>query len=296
MFLLTAIVVDHAVSFRSWEYYLEKGTIEFNEQMYDFALENLARSLSLNERLNDAANMIGEIYARRFKYDKAIRYYKRSLEINPAQDAIHIRLGDIYHLLGKFDLALEQYRQAVTHNPNNLTGHFHLVVQYHAVNDRLNAGKHFSACEAIGRARGLALLAEGRAAEANKKRAAANELYAKAIEACPVLVDAYFASADLLRRENKIIEAAKLIDRIIAISPDNERAYVYLAHLLFDARTNRFRSTHLRKILDCLNRAISLNPKNVESHLMIAGVYRFSQKAELAEEHERRARELEDPR
>jgi len=290
--LLLSHIVAHAQN--DWEYYLKKGTVQYREQMFGFALENLTRALTLNDTLTDAANMIGDIYARRHKIKKAIRYFNRSLEIKPEQDDIHVRIGALYDTIGKFDESRSHYRRAVDINRNNMGAQFNLIRSYVGAGDRTSARASFNACSALCREEGSRIMNLGIELEKAKKMDRALAAYHQSMEVCPTLADAYFAAAEAYRRTKKISKAAAIIDRLLSIDPENERALVYMAHLLFDNRDRAFRARHIRHTMKCLQAALAINPKSVASHLLLSDVYRFTGDSLKADQHERKAREHDE--
>jgi tetratricopeptide (TPR) repeat protein len=277
-----------------WRYYYKKGLIEYREHLYEFALENLNKALERKPDLYDAANIIAHIYMQKGDRFTAEKYLLQSLSINEMQGDIHYQLGVLYDYTGQYDKALSHFLRAVEIDPSHRDAHLNLIKQYWAKGDSVNAEKHFAICYRIGKSEGLKLYREGLQQEEQKNDREALALYQRSLKACPVLTEAYFRIAEIHRRSGNITAAIRALEEIKKIRPDNDKVYIYIAHLLFTRVKAKNRSAILQRAIDNLHKAIEVNPKNSEPYFLLSEIYLFIGKREKAVEYNRKAAALEE--
>lgn len=268
---------------KNWQYYHAKGVVEYKAGMYDFALDNLERSLELNPADYEAANIRAEIYILKNKKEDAIDYFNRSLNINIKQPDILCKTGILLEFYLQYEKAFNNYLKAVEADPAHINGHLNLIRMYARKNDLVNAERHFKICYELGKNEGDKYYLLASAAEAANP-ADAEKLYKTAIEKNPAMIEAYFKLADIYRRFNDTDSAVSYIKKITEISPYNDRAYIHLGHLyMIKAFTGIPRKTitvkqrkfFLDKARVNFEEAIRLKPANIEFYSDIADIYSY---------------------
>ncbi len=265
---------------RTWQYYHKKGVVEYKEEMYDFALENLERSLELNPSDFEAANIMAEIYILKNKKEEAIVYFNRSLDINIKQPDILCKTGILLEFYLQYDSAFNNYSRAVEADPGHVNGHLNLIRMYTRKNDRANAEKHFKICYGLGKEEGDKYFKAALEAEAAQS-GDAEKLFKIAIEKNPAMTDAYFRLSDIYRRKNDADSALSYIKKIIEITPFNDRAHIHLGHLYMlkafsgipgKTRYIRHRKFFLEKARAGFEEALRLKPANTELYSHLADI------------------------
>ncbi len=276
----------------TWQYYYRKGTIEFNNEMYDFAVENLSRALKLNDSLYQAANLMAEIYMRNNMKKKALDYYVRSLSIDPTQHEIHNKAGSLYWFYLEIDEAYYHFQKAIELKENYIPAHINLVRYYVFRKDSLKAEEHFNTCHRIGKTKSDPLIREAAKHHQQGKTGIAIRKYREATGVNPAARRAYYQLANLYRQEKDIEKAIQVLETLLDVKPDDERSLVTLAHMYFTSLPLKQRKRKLNLALRYLERAVSINPENETSWLLMHDIHSFMGNDVQASEALRRAQEL----
>jgi type IV pilus biogenesis/stability protein PilW len=129
---------------------------------YPKAIKHFEEALDIDENFSEAANNLGNAYARIGKYNDAIKAYKTALS-NPqyqnASMALH-NLGMVYYRLSNFDEALDAFKEAIKRYSNFHVPYYGLALCYNA------KGQYGDAASAMTRAVELDPLYKG-----NKEKA-----------------------------------------------------------------------------------------------------------------------------
>jgi len=108
--------------------YLLIGNTYFRENNDDEALSNYKLSLRLKEKAETYNNM-GAIYQRQEKREKAIEFYKKSLAIKPSEST-YISLSVIYYEKKNYDESLELLNKSIGINGFNETSYMNMANCY----------------------------------------------------------------------------------------------------------------------------------------------------------------------
>ena len=84
-----------------------------------------------------------------------------------------------------------------------------------------------------------------------------------------------------------------MLEEIKKIRPDNEKAYIYIAHLLFTRTKTKNRASTLQRAIANLHKAIEVHPENSEPYFLLSEIYLFIGDTEKAVEYNRKAAALE---
>ena len=277
----------------SWEYYCDKGMIEYRAEMYEYSIFNMERCLEENPRSFMAANILAEIYNKKEKKFKAVEYYKLSLHINDNQPDIHCIIGELYELFGEMDLAFKHFIRATEIDHNHVRAHCNLVRHFIKKNDRASAELHFRISQTQAMRISGKIVQEAADAEMSGRLKRAIILYNRVIEEGPSILEAYTGLYEIHRRMSNYRAAAAALERLKFVRPDYEKAYVLLGSLYFTQKLPGNRKAYLDRAIDNLQKAIELNPDNYETYYTLSEVYRFIRKDVEARDYEDKAREIE---
>ena len=250
-------------------------------------------ALDGNPGLFEAANALGEIFAIKNSRFKSLEYYNISLKINNEQSEIHYRVSELYDSIVKFDLALRHSLTAVKLDPRHLKANLLLGRYAYLQGKGEEARKYYSASTEEGLKKCGALLSEIRTKDPGLEKQKIISLYLSVLSDCPSLVDAYESLYELQRSRKDYSGAAETMERLIAVRPDYEHAYINLGGLYFDERLPGNRKFYIDKAIRYLKKAIEINPSNAESHYNLARIYFRLGSRNLAREHEAKALKIE---
>jgi tetratricopeptide (TPR) repeat protein len=277
----------------SWEYYLEKGTLQFRGGMYDYAELSFRRCLDINERCYQAANYLGEIYLKREQRLQSLEYYRKSLAVNDSQADIHNVAGELCESLSERDDAFRHFTRAVEIDPLHVKANCSLVRYYLARGDRAAAERHFDASYRQARAVSGALLDRARDAIRSRRPREAADLYRRAMDEAPSLIEAYLGMYELCRSRGDYAPAVSALERLAFVKPDYEKAYVLLGYVYFTQKLPGSRKRHIDLALADLKKAVELNPDNCETYYSISEIYHYLKKDVEAKAWEERGQAVE---
>lgn len=279
-----------------WEYYFERGSVQFRGEMYDNAILSLELCLEENPGSFAAANMLAEVYVKMNRREKALDYYRRSLEINDRQADVHNALAELYEYFSDADRAFEHFRRATEIDPEHVRAHCSLVRYYLKRNDRDSAERHFRASRDRALNESGALLKRAADAEEKGDHAGAEKLYRKILEQGPSLVDAYIALYEVYRRMGRYEKAVAVLEKLKFIRPDYEKAYFFLGNIYFTGKFPGKRKLYLDRAVENLKKTVELNPENFDACYTLSTVYRHMGKDIEAKAWEEKGMAIEDRR
>lgn len=278
---------------RTWEYYLEKGRVQFRAGMLDYAIFNLAQCLDANPQCREAANLLASIYIAKNKKLRAIDYYHRSLGIDEGQAEVHFALGELYEFFIERELAFRHYHRCVEIDPVHVRGHSSLVRFYLARNDAASAKRHTGIALRLGRERYGAQLARAEEARKKGKNRDALDIYERVIADAPILDEAYIGHYDVCRGIGDYATAAKMLERLVFVRPDYHKTYMLLGDIYYNRKLPGPRKVRLDRAIHNLKMAVDLDPDNYEACLMLSEIFDSMGREAQSAEWERRAREAE---
>ncbi len=257
----------------TWEYYLRKGRIQYDAEMYEFALFSLQKALEQNPKLWEAANILADIHRVKNEKQKELEYLEASVSINENQPDIHNRLGDLYEYYLRLERAFDHFSRAVAADPDHVKGNMNLVRLYIRKGMADKAEEHMGISLKAGKKTGGPLFREARAAEQAGEVKRAEKLYREILEISPAMTDPYFRLYAIYYTDNNFTAAARVMERLAFLRPDFERAYIYLGDVYFTGRFPGTREYYLERSVKCLKKALELNPDNYDTLYRLYRVY-----------------------
>jgi tetratricopeptide (TPR) repeat protein len=260
---------------RPVEYYLRKGKLQFRAEMYDYAVLNLQLALDGNPDLNEALNILADIYIMRNNRQKGIELLERSLAINSRQGDIHTKIGELYMFFAEDRLAVHHFKEAVKLKPNNIRANLNLSRYYILEGKKKLSEKHFRISYSAGKIKAARFYNGGISAYSEGKYEKGIENLRKAIELGPAYTEAYVALADIYRNRKRYRKAADIMERLKFIKPDYEKAYLYLGSIYFNRKLPGKRIYYINLAIKNLEKAIEINPKNPDTYFFLGDIHRF---------------------
>ncbi|MFW5771382.1 MAG: tetratricopeptide repeat protein [Spirochaetota bacterium] len=286
------LCANSAFAANTWQYYYKKGKIEYNHEMYEFAIENLTRALRLNDSLYQAANLIAEIYMKNNIKKKALKYYRKSLVINDTQHVIHNKAGSLYWFFLEIDKAYQHFEKSVAIDKKYIPAHINLVRYYIFKKNFQKAEEHFTISYNIGKPLSDPLIRNARRKLQKGDTLQAGEKYWEAIEKNPAALQGYYELSNLYRQQGKPVDAIEVLEKLIDVKPNDEKSLVTLAHLYFTTLPTTNRKRKLELALRYLERAISINPDSETSLLLMHDIHSFMGNDVEASEYMKKAQQL----
>jgi tetratricopeptide (TPR) repeat protein len=251
-------------------YCLEKGKVQFREEMYDYAREYLERAIKLDPSLYEAANYLGEIALLRKKKNEAYEYFEQSLSLKENQDSAHTRAGELADYFLNHDRAFLHFSRAIQLNPRNAVAHIGLSRTCALSGDTKKADELFAQANEIKKAESGPVTEKGNAAYGRKQYDRASELYRESLRINPAQRDLYFRLATLERIRNSHDGAVDAIRKLAFLRPHDYEAHIYLAKIYYSEKTSHNKRKDLESALAEAKEAIALKGDDPE-YYEIAG-------------------------
>lgn len=271
-------------------YYFQKGKIEFDETMYSYAEENLTRALSINPKIPAAYEMLGDIRLKKKHHREALSFYTQSIAVQENQDTVHFKIGEIEDYLANYNAALTHFARACELNQMNIyaAAGAGRILSLNGKKDE--AEKYYAISFNAGKQQEEILFRQYQAARAKNKYADAEDLLAQAVKANPTDTDRYYELVSLYRSMKKIPQAVQSLEKLRYIRPDEEKAYVLLAHMYYAERQYKNRKKEIETAISYMEKALSLDSSNTEYLEFLAELNRAAGKEEAAVKYEQRSR------
>ena len=154
MLLLSCASTDTKDKLQQASAHYQLGVSYLNDNNIEPAFVEFQKALELNPKDKDSLNALGIIYLQKLEnYPKAIEYFKAALKIDKSFSEAANNLGNAYAKMGKYNDAIATYKRAIE-NPlyknaslalYNLGMVYYRVTQYdEAINSFKEALKRFS--------------------------------------------------------------------------------------------------------------------------------------------------------
>ena len=293
IFLLFSSDLADARGRYSWQYYFQKGKVQFKAEMYNYSILNLLNALDLNPKLYEAANYLSDIYFINNKRYQALEYLIKSLEIYDRQADTHCKKGKLHQFYADENLAFKHFKKSVAIDPNHLLGNLYLVRYYYLKKNKTQAQFHFNKANTLSTKRIGKYLKEAEKAERENKTEIAINLYKRCIKDGPATLKSYYRLFEIYRSNKNYKDAAHYLEKVKIFKPDEERPYLSLGHLYFTKPFSGKKILYLKKSIKNFKGVIKLNPQNKEAHHMLSYIYRYMGKDIEAMKFEKKLRDLE---
>jgi tetratricopeptide (TPR) repeat protein len=200
-------------------------------------LEALSRDNPSNEQ---AYYFLGNIAYQERRLADAVDYFERALMLKPEFEPVYYRLAELKIGLNKPQEALELMTKARGRFRQSYTLEFLTAAAYASAKDYAEAVKHYTEAEVIAKAREPASLTHlfyfrfGSALERLGDYAEAEKYFRQCLELAPNFAEAMnYLGYMWAERGKNLDEAKKLIEKAVALEPDNAAFLDSLGWVLF---------------------------------------------------------------
>jgi len=240
--------------------------------------EALVRATSAAQADPNAAGpqfLLGKLYTATSRLDEAAKAFNEALKRNPRVAAAHLELSRVQLASGNIEGSLQSARDALRAQPNNPEVRLQLARGLIAHRDLVQADSELAALIAkyprvpgVLNQIGSLHLAKGDYVGARRTFERALSFDPRSFEALAGLV-----SVDLTARQSRAARAR--VDAALRKTPDDSR-------LLWLAATAYIASGDFARAEEALQRAITIEPTNLEAHAMLGHLFLSEQKLEQA--------------
>lgn len=178
------------------------GMLMYRVKLYEEAMRNFMRVLSIDGSIPEVYSYIGKIYEETGCYNLAVLYLIEANKLNPEIDT-SIHIGYIFSQLNNFSESTRYIDMAIASDPKNPRPYFFKGLAFSRRNDFPEAEKYI---------RKAITLEE-------------DDTY-------------YFYLATVLEKQNKYNETIEILKKAIEYNPENAMAYNYLGYLYADRNIN----------------------------------------------------------
>jgi tetratricopeptide (TPR) repeat protein len=225
------------------------GQIALEEGNLEEARKWLSDSLNKNGEDGHTLFLLATIGIKEKKYLEARHYLEKAIAINPGIPEYYFSLITTYHEIQDYRGALELARQTLQRFPENPDAFFNVAIELTFLDEFEQAKEHFrKTIKVFERYQGpkytqtfiaakykLAhlLLREGSRYEE------ASRILKEVVELDPNYMDAYLDLARINIRQRQYVSAGHLLERAIALEPQNAGAHYLMARTLSLAGNER---------------------------------------------------------
>ncbi|MCL2155541.1 MAG: tetratricopeptide repeat protein [Leptospirales bacterium] len=275
-----------------WTYNLEKGRKQYNTNMYDDAADNLKIALKKNNQCFEAANILAYIFLIKKDIFSAEEYFLISLKINDNQPDIHMSMGEIDEFFLRNDSAITHYKKSLSINSDNPKALIGLARVHYRKGDNVEAEKYFNQCYNAGIADSENIYNAAEKIKRENPLDASHE-FKRAIEINPAHIAAYIGLADSYRSLSLYDDAAAIMETLKKNKPDNPISYIYLGNIYFNNKPDMKRRKYFINLsISNYEKAIKLDPENVDLYFQLADIYKQIKDMERASELLKTAEDL----
>ena len=204
----------------NWVYaYYGLGSVYLKRGELNAARATFEKAIRRNEKFAPAYFKLGQVLASENRFEEALKAYKDAAKHQAYTAEVLYELGAIFAQKGNPDGAINLYRRAIAIDPNYAPAHLQLGDIYYINNQHDLALEH----------------------------------YKRAFEAEPATKD-YFIKrlAPYHAGEMAIDEAKSLLDRTLALNPEEPRGYFYYAQVEVDAGNPTAAIQHYEKTIELI--------------------------------------------
>jgi tetratricopeptide (TPR) repeat protein len=275
-------------------FYLRKGKIELQNDMFDFAMENLEYAYRLDPSLFEAATLLGDLHIRKKNRLRALAYYTESLSLHDEQADTHVKVGELDDFYARYDDALTHFTRAMQIDPENYMAMIGTARIVSIKGDPARADALFQSAYELNKEKSSPSIRIADGLYTKKKYTNAIGHYSAALSANPADRDLYFTLSSIYQLIGQNRNAAALLERLAYLRPHDERAWVQLAHIYYSKRMYKKRRHEIDEAIKSIEKAIVISPDNAEHHLFAAELYDLINDSANARSHRARAAELEE--
>lgn len=268
------------------DYYYQKAKIQYENEMYNYAVENLEKALILQPSHFLSANLLAEIYRSKYKDKvKALHYYTLSLQANDAQPMIHTKVGQLYYFFCEYQKAIEHLHKAITQKPDEVEAYYYVILVFNTQKKYDQAFQYIAQCNELTKKETMPLLLQASQAMQMGNVNTAIKHYAHVLQINPASKDAYLGLASVYRQIKNIKEAIATLEECERIFANDIEVLLPLAHLCFEYKPTKNRNLFIQKAIHRTKKIIAIAPNQCEAYSLLFEIYKTLGNVPLQEEN-----------
>lgn len=231
----------------------------FNNAVYDKAMDDIARALSIDSMNVEYIYTKGDIFYAVMRFDDATIEFAKSLKLNKQHAPSNLKMARILMHLKQYKDAIKHIDVALKTNVNLAEGYFLKGIVFQYMGDSVNAASSFQTAVEQKADYYDAYISLGLLC-AMRKDSMAIEYYKSALTLRPTSSEALYNLAIYYQDSKRYAKAFETYNLLNKVQPNNEGAhhnkgYMYL--LYFDEK---------EKAIQQFDSALRINPKYVEAY------------------------------
>ncbi|MCE3294866.1 MAG: hypothetical protein K0R65_580 [Crocinitomicaceae bacterium] len=211
------------------EIYLDLAMEYESQNDFQSAIGILLEAVRLNPQNEGAIYELAYCYDQISDFERAIECYSNFIDENPYSFTAWYNLGNAYSKLENYEKAIWAYDYCLIINEEFSPAYFNLGNAYLSTEKYNLAIENFEKCMEIDGEDGLALCYVGECYEQLENYDLAKHYYYRSIEFIPDLPEAWLGLGIVADLEENTIEGIRLIEKAIALDPENSSFYHVLA-------------------------------------------------------------------
>ncbi len=256
-------------------YYFKKAQIQYQHQMYIYAVENLERVLIINPKHTAALNLLATIYLNHYNNRvRALQFYNQSLAIDDNQPDVHCEVGKLYVYFSEYNHAIDHFTKTIAQQGKAVEAHYHLALVYNTLKQCDTAAVHADECNRLTKNDTDMLLTMADDALQKNEKGVAIAQYSRALQINPACKAAYHALALLYRQDNSLANAIEVLEQCIKVYPHDNTIAMTLAHLCFEYKPAKRRKYYIDRAITLCKGVVERDPLHCEAYSLLYDVYK----------------------
>lgn len=274
-FLIFAIFNSiNILSNYTYQYYERKGIIEYNNEMYDFAIENFEKAIRLNKSEAFLSyKYLGFIALKNKNRNKAKEYFYQSIRINDNQADVHFHIGEIEDYYWNHTKALFHFEKCIKLKSDYLIAYLG-IARIYSLNDKFSESDNFFLkAYSLKKNESTKFLNEALLNIERGNDKTAEFLLLKGHKINPADKDIYFTISNLYRHNKRFKEAILYLEKLKYYQPHNETVYIHIANIYYRGQIGNDRKKELEIAVSNVEKAIYYNPNNPRNYELLSEIY-----------------------
>lgn len=134
-------------SFTDAEFYISAGLAYGEMKMYDQAIADFTRAISIDPKNSEAYNNKGLYLFEKGVADSSLMYFDRAIELKPGFYQAYYNKGNTLAAAGRFSEAIQLYNESLKHKPDYIDAWLNIGNSYAAMKDYSNAMTYYQKVE-----------------------------------------------------------------------------------------------------------------------------------------------------
>lgn len=258
----------------SWKYYERKAIVEYNNEMYDFAIENFNKAIRLSPANSFLSyKYLGLISLKNQNRNKALEYFLDSLLINDNQYDTHFLAGELEDYYWNLDKALNHFLRSIELKPDYIFSHLGAARIYSLKGNYEQSEIYFSKAFKLKQDESETAYQKAFSYYDKEQFKQAEYLLLEGLKKYPADKRFYYLISTIYRHSGKCNSAISILEKLKYFQPHSEKVYIHIANLYYSGGTSGKRKKELELAAKNILQAIKLNEKNPRNWELLSEIY-----------------------